>query len=56
MDRGAWGAAVHRVPKNRTRLKPLSTQGRITWVKLKDVILGEMSQTQNDKHRIIPLI
>ena len=24
MDRGAWRAAVHRVTKNRTRLKPLS--------------------------------
>ena len=26
MDRGAWGAAVHRVTQSRTRLKGLSTQ------------------------------
>ena len=28
MDRGAWGATVHRVTKGRTRLKQLSTHTR----------------------------
>ena len=29
MDRGAWRATVHRVPKSQTRLKRLSTKKRI---------------------------
>ena len=31
MDRGAWRATVHRVPKNQTRLKRLSTHVQWPW-------------------------
>ena len=30
MDRGAWGATVHRVTKSRTRLKQLSMHTRVS--------------------------
>ena len=32
MDRGAWRATVHRVTKNRTQLKRLSTDAPVYWV------------------------
>ena len=45
MDRGAWWATVHGVPKSQTQLKPLSMYA---WMVLEGIILSEISQRKRN--------
>ena len=52
-DRGAWSTAVHGVTKSQTWLSNQPTNNvDEPW----DIMLGEISVTQKDKHFMVPLI
>ena len=58
MDRGAWWATVHRVPKSRTWLKHLSMHActsshEKTWRKLRSILLSEKRQLEKATYCVI---
>ena len=42
MDRGAWHAIVHRVTKNQTQLKRLSTHSQRAWLNINSSLFSKM--------------
>ena len=58
MDRGAWWATVHRVPKSRTWRKHLSMHActsshEKTWRKLRSILLSEKRQLEKATYCVI---